>query len=90
MLICVLVVREGGDGSRSKVAHEASSMSGVENPANTFGKSIAGVDGAFDVLEEDMSSTFQSWMAKYWMSMCWEHSVGRPALTIFMADSLSS
>ena len=58
MLICVLVVREGGNGSRSKVAHEASSMSGVENPANTFGKSVAGVDGAFDVLEEDMSSTF--------------------------------
>ena len=50
--------REGGNRSRSKVSHEASSMLGVENPANTFGKGIAGVDGAFDVLEEDMASTF--------------------------------
>ena len=33
-------------------------MPRVENPAKTFSKGIAGVDGPFDVLKEDMASTF--------------------------------
>ena len=49
--------REGGGRSGSEVFYEAASVPRVEDPANTFSKGIARVDGPFDVLKEDMAST---------------------------------
>ena len=40
------------------MSHEAASVSRMKNPANAFGECIAGVDGSFDVLKDDMSSAF--------------------------------
>jgi hypothetical protein len=37
------------------MSHEATGMSRMKYPANTFSESIAGIDGAFDVFEKDMS-----------------------------------
>ena len=40
------------------MSHEATSVVRVENATDAFGEGVAGIDGTFDVFEEDVASTF--------------------------------
>jgi hypothetical protein len=55
---------------KTKMAHQASGMTEVEYPTNALRKCITWIDDAKEIVRKMWPAFRQSWIAKYWISIC--------------------